>query len=264
MYTHRQIDKPPLKALKQVSIILHVAVNSGFKQAVLDECAICINVFMYVCMRLNAQVHAHAIFISTTTKPLPDSATNTDYDTLTLTAFTTTPICNLLQPETDVGLPCPLLASKCMHKYIHTYIRPAIVPMMIDSLCKSGFGFVITVFERLSAMGGAVRAEGGNVITYGIKTAGSMLLEEIVGGLQEGELFEAVQEVAPAEFPVTLAAIEDHDTHGAQEGDAQIIQVIPESESEAHRLSEAGEGLPLQAQDDHASSQLPGALNPHT
>ncbi len=31
--------------------------------------------------------HAHASFISTTTKLLPDSATNTDYDTLTLTAL---------------------------------------------------------------------------------------------------------------------------------------------------------------------------------
>jgi hypothetical protein len=40
--------------------------------------------------------HAHAIFISTTTKPLPDSATNTDYVTLTLTAFTTTPICKIV------------------------------------------------------------------------------------------------------------------------------------------------------------------------
>jgi hypothetical protein len=39
--------------------------------------------------------HAHARFISTTTKPLPDLATNTDYVTLTLTAFTTTPICTL-------------------------------------------------------------------------------------------------------------------------------------------------------------------------
>jgi hypothetical protein len=59
----------------------------------------------------HAHAHAHAIFISTTTKPLPDSATNTDYVTLTLTASTTTPICNLLQPGTDVGLPCPLPAS---------------------------------------------------------------------------------------------------------------------------------------------------------
>jgi hypothetical protein len=32
----------------------------------------------------HAHAHAHAIFISTTTKPLPDSATNTDYVTLTL------------------------------------------------------------------------------------------------------------------------------------------------------------------------------------
>jgi hypothetical protein len=59
----------------------------------------------------HAHDHAHASFISTTTKPvLPDSATNTDYDTLTLTAFTTTPICNLLQPGTEVGLPCLLPA----------------------------------------------------------------------------------------------------------------------------------------------------------
>ncbi len=29
----------------------------------------------------HAHAHAHASFISTTTKPLPDSATNTDYDT---------------------------------------------------------------------------------------------------------------------------------------------------------------------------------------
>jgi hypothetical protein len=50
--------------------------------------------------------HAHASFISTTTKPLPDSATNTDYDTLTMTAFTTTPICNLCHPWADV-LPFP-------------------------------------------------------------------------------------------------------------------------------------------------------------
>jgi hypothetical protein len=33
-----------------------------------------------------------------TTKPLPNSATNTDYDTLTMTAFTTTPICNSCWP----------------------------------------------------------------------------------------------------------------------------------------------------------------------
>jgi hypothetical protein len=32
---------------------------------------------------LHAHAHAHARFISTTTKPLPDSATNTDYVTLT-------------------------------------------------------------------------------------------------------------------------------------------------------------------------------------
>jgi hypothetical protein len=50
----------------------------------------------------HAHAHAHASFISTTTKQLPDSATNTDYVTLTLTASTTTPICNLLQPGTDV------------------------------------------------------------------------------------------------------------------------------------------------------------------
>ncbi len=43
----------------------------------------------------HAHAHAHARFISTTTKPLPDSATNTDYVTLTLTAFTTTPICRI-------------------------------------------------------------------------------------------------------------------------------------------------------------------------
>jgi hypothetical protein len=59
----------------------------------------------------HAHAHAHASFISTTTKQLPDSATNTDHDTLTLTAFTTTPICNLLHSGTDVGLPCPLPAS---------------------------------------------------------------------------------------------------------------------------------------------------------
>jgi hypothetical protein len=52
--------------------------------------------------------HAHASFVSTTTKPLPDSATNTDYDTLTMTAFTITPICNLRYPWTDVRLPCPM------------------------------------------------------------------------------------------------------------------------------------------------------------
>ncbi len=34
----------------------------------------------------HAHAHAHASFISKTTKPLPDSATNTDYDTLTMTA----------------------------------------------------------------------------------------------------------------------------------------------------------------------------------
>jgi hypothetical protein len=43
----------------------------------------------------HAHAHAHARFISTTTKQLPDSATNTDYVTLTLTAFTTTPICKI-------------------------------------------------------------------------------------------------------------------------------------------------------------------------
>jgi hypothetical protein len=48
--------------------------------------------------------HAHASFISTTTKPLPGSATNTDYVTLTMTAFTTTPVCNLYQPGIDVRL----------------------------------------------------------------------------------------------------------------------------------------------------------------
>ena len=43
----------------------------------------------------HAHAHAHAIFVSTTTKPLPDLAANTDYVTLTLTAFTTTPICKI-------------------------------------------------------------------------------------------------------------------------------------------------------------------------
>ncbi len=38
-------------------------------------------------MQSHAHAHAHAIFISTTTKPLPDLAANTDYVTLTLTAF---------------------------------------------------------------------------------------------------------------------------------------------------------------------------------
>jgi hypothetical protein len=46
-------------------------------------------------IRVRSHTHAHAIFISTTTKPLPDLATNTDYVTLTLTAFTTTPICKI-------------------------------------------------------------------------------------------------------------------------------------------------------------------------
>ncbi len=60
---------------------------------------------------VHAHAHAHASFISTTTKPLPDLATNTDYDTLTMTAFHTTPICNLCQPGADVGIPCLLPAS---------------------------------------------------------------------------------------------------------------------------------------------------------
>ncbi len=61
-----------------------------------------------------AHAHAHASFISTTTKLLPDSATNTNYDTLTMTAFTTTPICNLRQPGADVGLPLGITtASLC-------------------------------------------------------------------------------------------------------------------------------------------------------
>jgi hypothetical protein len=48
--------------------------------------------------------HAHARFISTTTKPLPDLATNTDYVTLTLTAFTTTPICKIAPADAaDLG-----------------------------------------------------------------------------------------------------------------------------------------------------------------
>jgi hypothetical protein len=34
-----------------------------------------------------AHAHAHAGFISTTTKPLPDLAANTNYDTLTMTAL---------------------------------------------------------------------------------------------------------------------------------------------------------------------------------
>ncbi len=58
----------------------------------------------------HAHAHAHASFISTTTKPLPDSAANTDYDTLNMTAFTTTPICNLRLPGADVRLPCLLSA----------------------------------------------------------------------------------------------------------------------------------------------------------
>ncbi len=65
----------------------------------------------YVSKPSNAHAHAHASFISTTTKPLPDSATNTNYDTLTMTAFTTTPICNLRHPWADVGLLCLLPAS---------------------------------------------------------------------------------------------------------------------------------------------------------
>ncbi len=59
----------------------------------------------------HAHAHAHASFISTTKKPLPYLATNTDYDTLTMTAFPTTLICNLCQPGADVGVPCPLPAS---------------------------------------------------------------------------------------------------------------------------------------------------------
>ena len=39
----------------------------------------------YFCV--HAEAHAHTSFIPTTTKPLPDLATNTDYDTLTMTAF---------------------------------------------------------------------------------------------------------------------------------------------------------------------------------
>ncbi len=62
-------------------------------------------------VHVHAHAHALASFISTTTKPLPDSATNTDYDTLTMTAFTTTPICNLRRPGAGVRLPCPLLTS---------------------------------------------------------------------------------------------------------------------------------------------------------
>ncbi len=38
-----------------------------------------------VLLTYRAHAHAHAIFISTTTKPLPDLAANTDYVTLTLT-----------------------------------------------------------------------------------------------------------------------------------------------------------------------------------
>jgi hypothetical protein len=41
--------------------------------------------------------HAHANFISLTTKPLPNSAANTNYDTLTMTTDTTTPNCNSRQ-----------------------------------------------------------------------------------------------------------------------------------------------------------------------
>ncbi len=55
--------------------------------------------------RTHAHAHAHAIFISTTTKQLPDLATNTDYDTLTLTAFTTTPalVTKTRETRTTVG-----------------------------------------------------------------------------------------------------------------------------------------------------------------
>jgi hypothetical protein len=41
----------------------------------------------------NAHAHAYANFIPPTTKPLPRLTNNTDYDTLTMTTNTTTPIC---------------------------------------------------------------------------------------------------------------------------------------------------------------------------
>jgi hypothetical protein len=59
---------------------------------------------MHMYTHAHTHAHAHTSFISTTTKPLPDSAANTDYVTLTMTAFTTTPICNLRPPWADVGL----------------------------------------------------------------------------------------------------------------------------------------------------------------
>ncbi len=78
----------------------------------------CVYIYIYIYTHTHTHAHAHAhdharahaSFISTTTKPLPDSATNTDYDTLTMTAFTTTPICNLRHLWADVA-----------HMYIYTY-----------------------------------------------------------------------------------------------------------------------------------------------
>ncbi len=74
------------------------------------------------CQQLgHAHAHAHASFISTTTKPLPDSATNTDYDTLTLNAcllwygeigHVTVTSCKCPQNKRPSGLPLDIWLSR--------------------------------------------------------------------------------------------------------------------------------------------------------
>jgi hypothetical protein len=66
---------------------------------------------------VHAHAHAHASFISTTTKPLPDSATNTDYDTLTLNAYgeighVTVTSCKCPQNKRPSGLPLDIWLSR--------------------------------------------------------------------------------------------------------------------------------------------------------
>ncbi len=67
------------------------------------------------CKLIMQSVHAHANFISPTTKPLPNSAANTDYDTLTMTTNTTTPFwveSQLLSFKNTTSVSCSTKSSR--------------------------------------------------------------------------------------------------------------------------------------------------------
>jgi hypothetical protein len=71
--------KPAIKAMSAALLVIH----DGTLFTMCNKDYLCSTPGSY--QAVHAHAHAHASFMSTTTKPLPDLATNTDYDTLTMT-----------------------------------------------------------------------------------------------------------------------------------------------------------------------------------